>query len=320
MRKTTLDERTGIFPDFAVKWVLFFCYSPCLINGVEAGDAFLDARMIKRELILITISALTGLTAMPAVAFDLVSDAPSKTPFELNPAELEPFSFSRDKVANGRDDSAVASHQTSFSFRLKPGRFDFSREGGYGVALLGRPEFDIHRSLIGESAMSGAILDLNQGFAYSAGVRLEHEDAQIDGTAYVSSSLMGLSYGRLGRLWYGGIDVNLEHFADEHYGDEHPDQLSFDLTTGRRLGFTGLSATSPLWLLSLQGNMDVPEDPNSESLDDIEPDWFLNPSLFWQHPGFTFSAQMQVPVELEPDDDDTEIDYRLRAIFEKRFK
>lgn len=276
--------------------------------------------MTKRELSLIVLTGLVGLAVMPAMALELAADAPHRTPFELNPAELEPLSFSRGQTLIEREEPSVASHQTSFSFRLKPGRLDFSREGGYGVALLGRPEFDIHRSLMGESQMAGAILDLNEGFAYSAGVRLEHEDAQIDGTAYVSSSLLGLSYGRLGRLWYGSIDVNLERFADEHYGDEHPDLLSFDLTTGRRLGFTGLSATSPLWLLSLQGNLNMPEDPGAHSLEDAEPDWYLNPSLFWQHPGFTFSAQMQVPVELEPTDDDTEIDYRLRAIFEKRFK
>jgi len=199
--------------------------------------------------------------------------------------------FSRDKVLNVYEEPTVASHQTRFSFRLKPGQLDFSREGGYGVSLLGRPELDVHSSRVGQGRLDETIKGLNQGFAYSAGVKLEHEDAQIDGTAYVSSD-----------------------------GDEHPDQLSFDLTTGRRLGFTGLSASSPLWLLSLQGNLNMPLDPTLNALDDADPDWYLNPSLFWQHPGFTFSAQMQLPVELEQTDDDTEIDYRLRAIFEKRFK
>jgi len=146
-------------------------------------------------------------------------------------------------------------------------------------------------------------------------VKIEHEDGEIDGTAYVSSSQLGLSYGRLGRVWYGGVDVNLEQFAKSGT-DEPTDVLSFDLTTGRRLGFTGLDAESPLWLLSLHGNFDVHE----ESQEPEDTDWFLNPSLFWQQPGFTFSAQVQLPVEQLVTDDPEKPDYRLRAVFEKQFK
>jgi len=298
--------------------VLFFCDSHVLIYCSRQGYKFAVVRLTNREQVLFAVMAILGFAAQPALALDFGSDVSERTPFELNPAELAPLHFSRDKVLNVYEEPTVASHQTRFSFRLKPGQLDFSREGGYGVSLLGRPELDVHSSRVGQGRLDETIKGLNQGFAYSAGVKLEHEDAQIDGTAYVSSSLLGLSYGRLGRLWYGGIDVNIERFADEHDGDEHPDQLSFDLTTGRRLGFTGLSASSPLWLLSLQGNLNMPLDPTLNALDDADPDWYLNPSLFWQHPGFTFSAQMQLPVELEQTDDDTEIDYRLRAIFEKR--
>jgi hypothetical protein len=96
-------------------------------------------------------------------------------------------------------------------------------------------------------------------------------------------------------------------------------QISIVITL---LGFTGLTATSPLWLLSLQGNFDVQE-TNMGNEPEISSDWYFNPSLFWQHPGFTFSAQMQVPVDMarhtSPDGEQVP-DYRLRAVFEKRFK
>ena len=128
-----------------------------------------------------------------------------------------------------------------------------------------------------------------------------------------------MSYGRLGRLWYGGIDVNLEQFVDDQFGAQNTGVLSLDVTTGRRLGFTGLTTHSPLWLLSVQGNFEVSDNSTGEELD-ADADWFLNPSLFWQQPGFTFSAQMQVPVEFETLDDEGEPDYRLRAVFEKQFK
>ena len=87
------------------------------------------------------------------------------------------------------------------------------------------------------------------------------------------------------------------------------------MTTGRRFGITGLDANSPLWMLSFQGNVDMNEDDL-----DASSDWYINPSLFWQQPGFMFSAQMQVPVQFETLDDKGEPDYRLRAVFEKQFK
>lgn len=216
-------------------------------------------------------------------------------------------------------ESSVLMHQTEVSFKLKPKRPDFSRAGAYGLDLFTDPRLDVRKKLVGTEGVSSALSDLHQGFEYSAGLRIEYEDAQIDGTAYVSSSLLGLSYGRLGRLWYGAIDVNLEQFADDEFGEAPSDVLSLDVTTGRRLGFTGLDAHSPLWLLSLRGNVDMSE---WETNDDLESSsyWFLNPSLLWQQPGFTFSAQMQVPVEFETLDDEGEPDYRLRAVFEKQFK
>lgn len=213
----------------------------------------------------------------------------------------------------------VASRQTQFSFKLKPKRPDFSREGAYGLGLFSQPRLDVESRLMGGANLNQSISALHEGFQYSAGLKVEHEDAIIDGTAYVSSSLLGLSYGRLGRLWYGGIDVNLEKFSDNWYGSGQPDILSLDVTTGRRLGFTGLTAHSPLWLLSVQGNFDVQDEVTGEQ-DEKKGAWSLNPSLLWQQPGFTFSAQMQLPVEVEAFDEAGQPDYRLRAVFEKQFK
>lgn len=263
---------------------------------------------------------LASVLVVPVWAADSVTT--EGNPFELNPAELEPIRFTRSERSPEVGQSVVQ-HQTEFSFKLKPGRPDFSRHGGYGIGLLGRPQLAIQGALNGlPNRRRETIPALLDGLEYSAGVRIEHEDADIDGTAYVSSSLLGLSYGRLGRLWYGGIDLNLERFADEHYGEDQPDVLSLDFTTGRRLGFTGLTAASPLWLLSLQGNFDVHEtDVGNEP--ETNSDWYFNPSLFWQHPGFTFSAQMQVPVDMDrhsSSDGEQAPDYRLRAVFEKRFK
>ena len=265
---------------------------------------------------------------VPAARAD---DASTASPFALDPSELDPIRYTRlpeDEALSLPLGGAPAQHRTEFSFSLSPQRPDFSRAGAYGLGMLfGRPEIAMAEAPpapgrgTGERSISPRSV-LNDGFRYSAGVRIEHEDADIDGTAYVSSSLLGLSYGRLGRLWYGGIDVNLERFADERHGEEQPDVLSLDVTTGRRLGITGLGAGSPLWLLSLRGDFDLLEADASASRE-AEPSWFLNPSLFWEHPGFTFSAQMQVPVDTEPSTDEEEgaaPDYRLRAVFEKRFK
>lgn len=249
--------------------------------------------------------------------------------FGFDRAEFDAIQYTRSgsDLAGIRSDLAedfrpvpgLTSRQTEFSFKLKPKRPDFSRSGGYGLRLFTAPHFDVQSRLIGPARLNEAIDHLNVGFEYSAGVRIEHDDEDIDGTAYVSSSLLGVSYGRLGRLWYGGIDVNLEQFVDDQFGAQNTGVLSLDVTTGRRLGFTGLTTHSPLWLLSVQGNFEVSDNSTGEELD-ADADWFLNPSLFWQQPGFTFSAQMQVPVEFETLDDEGEPDYRLRAVFEKQFK
>ncbi len=238
--------------------------------------------------------------------------------FQFDTDLYDPISFSR--VESRLDERfPVAERRTEFSFSLRPGLPDFSRAGTYGLAALGYPELAVNSGYSVPFRLSESLPDLHHGFAYSAGLKIEHEDAAIDGTVYVSSSLLGLSYGRLGRLWYGGLDVNIEQFSDEQSGPEQADVLSLDFTTGRRLGWIGSSPASPLWLLSVQGSFDMSElEEDDESL---RTDWYLNPSLFWQRPGFTFSAQVQVPMDLEAlqVNDPDEPDYRLRAVFEKQF-
>lgn len=237
--------------------------------------------------------------------------------FELDPALHDSLQFSRveDEDLYFSDDYDL---RTEVSFKLRPALPNFSREGAYGLNMFGRPRMEVRQSTARDLFFGEAIPDLHEGFAYFGGVRIEHNDDNLDSTALVSSSLLGVSYGRIGKVWYGGVDLNLEQFAEEFDGTERDDVVTFDFTTGRRLSFTGLDAASPLWLLSLQGNFDLHDEESTEQLDDSAGDWFLNPSLFWQRPGFTFSAQVQVPVGNEVLDDDAP-DYRLRAIFEKQF-
>lgn len=239
--------------------------------------------------------------------------APATDAFRLNPDQLAPIRFSRADSEDTQSIPPTVEHRTEFSFQLKPERPDFSREGAFGLKMFGRPEMAIQTGKISNEDLQNFIPALHEGLSYTAGFKIEHEDEDIDGTAYVSSSQLGLSYGRLGRTWYGGVDLNIEQFANTN-GEEPNEVLTFDLTTGRRLGFTGLDADSPLWLLSLKGNFDVQQ----QSAEDENSDWFLNPSLFWQQPGFTFSAQVQLPVELITDDPEKP-DYKLRAVFEKQF-
>lgn len=237
-------------------------------------------------------------------------------PFALDARSLDPIQFTRLPDAP-EDIRPELERLTEVSFELTPQRPDFSRKGLFGLGLIGTPRVAVQSTRPG---IDYARTDLNSGFSYSAGIRVEHEDAVIDGTAYVSSSLLGLSYGRLGRLWYGGIDVNVEQFRDTVNGDEPAEVVSLDVTTGRRLGITGLDATSPLWLLSVQGSVYL-QDFGGDSEEELSPSWFLNPSLFWEQPGFTFSAEMQVPVVTGVDGDTDEApDYRLRAVFEKHFR
>ncbi len=250
------------------------------------------------------------------VSFELNdSVARGDGPFDFDSADHETIRYSR--VPEAGQAPRYADRQTEFSISVRPAKPKFSLENGFGLNMFSQaqPALAVASGQLGKNRLIESVPDIHEGFAYSAGVKVEHEDADIDGTAYVSSGLLGLSYGRLGRLWYGGVDLNVEQFVSEYDGAEQHEVLSVDFTTGRRLGWTGTTSASPLWMLSVHGNLDLQDDANLED----RSDWYLNPSLFWQNPGFTFSAQVQVPVDAVSSDSAVEPDYRLRAIFEKQF-
>jgi len=239
-------------------------------------------------------------------------------PFTFDSQDLDTIRYSRSSESGSSSVSRYSDLQTELSVSLRPAKPKFSLKNGFGLNMFShaQPEMAVESRLLGKNRLGDGIPDIHQGFAYSAGVKVEHEEEDIDGTAYVSSGLLGLSYGRLGRLWYGGVDLNVEQFVNEDPNADNRDVLSVDFTTGRRLGWTGTSSRSPLWMLSVQGNLDLESYSNDEN---ESGDWFLNPSLFWQNPGFTFSAQVQVPVEAPSSDSTINPDYRLRAVFEKQF-
>jgi len=251
-----------------------------------------------------------------ASQFNVSRVTASSDPFNFNSNDLDTIRYSRVKQSDALP--YYPDRQTELSLSVKPAKPKFSLKNGFGLNMFSDalPAVEVESGQLGKNRLADGIPSLHDGFAYSAGVKVEHEDEDIDGTAYVSSGLLGLSYGRLGRLWYGGVDLNVEQFVHDGFSVEQNDVLSVDFTTGRRLGWTGTSSGSPLWMLSLKGDLDLQE----RSDDQIDRgDWYLNPSLFWQNPGFTFSAQVQVPVETPSSDDTVEADYRLRAIFEKQF-
>lgn len=268
-----------------------------------------------------TILAPVMVQVAHAQSFEFSNPATSEfatpqDPFTFNSNDLDTIRYTR--VADPDPVTNYPERQTELSVSLKPAKPKFSLKNGFGLNMFShaQPALEVESGQLGKNRLVDGIPDLHEGFAYSAGVKVEHEDEDIDGTAYVSSGLLGLSYGRLGRLWYGGVDVNVEQFVRDNNEFAQNDVLSVDFTTGRRLGWTGTSSGSPLWMLSLKGNLDLQE--RSDHPED-KGDWYLNPSLFWQNPGFTFSAQVQLPVESPSSNNTVEADYRLRAIFEKQF-
>lgn len=271
---------------------------------------------MKRTFAIATLLAPILVQVAHAQSFELNEGAGSLDPFNFNSSELDTIRYTR--VPESEQNPHYAERQTELSVSLKPAKPKFSLKNGFGLNMFSRaqPALEVESGRLGKNRLVEGIPDLHDGFAYSAGVKVEHEDEDIDGTAYVSSGLLGLSYGRLGRLWYGGVDVNVEQFVNDTDGVDNNEVINVDFTTGRRLGWTGTSSGSPLWMLSLRGNLDLQEMHEDEK---ERGDWYLNPSLFWQNPDFTFSAQVQLPVETPSSDNTIEADYRLRAVFEKQF-
>ena len=211
---------------------------------------------------------------------------------------------------------------TELEFRLSPGKFDFSAAGGFGLGgFFSNPEFELRSLRTDKYELEYTMPELHDGLSYSAGFNIEHENAHISDTAYVSSGQLGVSYGRMGRVWYSGVDLSIQQSALTADDTLRSESLSFDLTTGRRLGWTGLGAGNPLWLLSLRGDFDLEneEQLQEEGLTIGNSAWFLNPSLFWDTHDFRFAAQLEVPLDRDVIRDFDPPSYKLRAVIEKSF-
>lgn len=262
-----------------------------------------------------------GLAAVAAALVASSALAADPAPAALSPLGVQAYRFDSDELSTLRysrkdnrqfSDNDFDDKGTELSFKLSPGKFEFSRAGVYGLAgVFGNPSVAVENR-------DRSMPEFHRGFSYSAGVLLE-EDPDIPDTAYISSSQLGISYGRMGRVWYNGVDLTVGQFTDDSPLNDSSEVLSLDFTTGRRLSLTGLGRHSPLWLLSLRGDFDIQSLKNADNEDDVHGEWYLNPSLFWKNPGFTMSAQLQVPVD-EVANDFEEPDYRLRAVFEKQFR
>jgi len=266
---------------------------------------------------LSALAAFVVLASVPVVAAaedqSFGDGAPSA--FQFGQQDMQSLQFSR------KEESQAASSeiQTELSFKLSPGKFDFSSAGAFGLSgVFSNPELAISSRPSGKYRVQESVPELHNGLSYSADIKIEHEDQDLPDTAYVSSGQLGLSYGRLGQVWYSGLDLSIGQFSAESPIEDASEVVSVDFTTGRKLGWTGVGANAPLWLFSLQGNFDIQSDEEIESASNA--DWYLNPSLYWNNQDFTFSAQLQVPVDSELLRDFEEPDYRLRAIFEKRFR
>jgi len=150
------------------------------------------------------------------------------------------------------------------------------------------------------------------GFRYRASLRVKQRE-----TGYlpsVSGHSLGLSYGNYDHDWYHGLDLSVADYADDRLGAGQ--QWSLGYTTGRRFG-ADWTAVEPMWLLSLRGDFSR-ADEQSDAADQRGGDWYLTPSLFWEHTDSTLSAGVEVPVLLMESPEE-EPDYRLRATFQHRF-
>ena len=264
----------------------------------------------------------TSAPSAPAKSGGIGGTGTGNTERQLTPLDIsgESYNFGTQKYPLQR---GLAEQHTAFSFRLSPGRFEFSRAGHFGLTgVFANPEFELRSGSFDKYAIEDTLPVLHDGLSYSAGVNFEHENAHISDTAYVSSGQLGVSYGRMGRVWYSGVDLSIEQSAVANDVTIKNEKVSFDLTTGRRMGWTGLGAGNPLWLLSLRGDFDL-QDEETERFGGSSPegDWFLNPSLFWDTPDFRFAAQLEVPLGQDALNDDFDPpSYKLRAVIEKSFR
>lgn len=236
----------------------------------------------------------------------------------ISTADTAAFSLNSGKYQL-RENSAEL--HTELEFRLRPGKFDFSAAGVFGLGgFFSNPEFELRSLRTDKYELEYSMPELHEGLSYSAGFNIEHENAHISDTAYVSSGQLGVSYGRMGRVWYSGVDLSIQQSAITADDSIKSESLSFDLTTGRRLGWTGLGAGNPLWLLSLRGDFDLQnEELAADGLTVGTTEWYINPSLFWDTQDFRFAAQLEVPLDRDVIRDFDPPSYKLRAVIEKNF-
>ena len=302
-----------------------------LFNGSESvlGDAAVPAALLALVFAAMPVSAEDssnfnnfeyGLNVSGSVdeqPFGLNREASSDTKYSFDSEEYRSVRYSTDLRRLSHTE-----HRTEFQFSLRPGKFDFSFAGGFGLgAVFSNPEFELRSSRLDRYTIDSSLPRLYEGLSYSAGFNIEHENAHISDTAYVSSGQLGLNYGRMGRVWYSGLDLSFEQSAATSNASIKNEVMSFDLTTGRRLGITGIGSDDPLWLLSLRGDFDFRNDEGAY-LDEasVDGDWYLNPTLFWDRPGFRFAAQLELPIDEDTLRDFEPPDYKLRAVIEKSFK
>jgi len=134
---------------------------------------------------------LTILSMQAALAGEKPTMADSPSAFELDPALIDTLQFSR---VEGNDLQLTDDYdlRTEVSFKLHPAKPNFSRAGGYGLNMFGTPKMQVRQQSVKDAMFGEAVPDLHEGFAYSAGVRIEHNDESVDSTAFVSSSLLTL--------------------------------------------------------------------------------------------------------------------------------
>lgn len=271
----------------------------------------------RQTVVFLCLSFLCLSTAIvtPSSYADESSPA-SGAAYEFGHQDMQPLQFSR-RSESVRPPSEI---QTELSFKLSPGTFDFSSAGAFGLSgVFANPELEIISRPSGKYSVQESFPDLHNGLSYSAGIKIEHDEQDLADTAYVSSGQLGLSYGRLGQVWYSGVDLSIGQSSPVNSDQNSSEVLSLDFTTGRKLELTGVGPHAPLWLFSLQGSFDI-QSGNTDPGNEDSADWYLNPSLFWRNPDFTFAAQLQVPVDSDVLKDFEEPDYRLRALFEKHFR
>ena len=133
-------------------------------------------------------TVLCGMLATPLLA--QAQNLDLATPGMVESGDINPFHFDSniiDTIQFSRVETTdqtlrYAERQTEFSLSLKPAMPKFSLENGFGLNMFShaQPAVEIESGRLGRNRLVESIPDLHNGFAYSAGVKVEHEDEDID--------------------------------------------------------------------------------------------------------------------------------------------